>query len=251
MTEIASADVTAALAVLAFFGALIFGITGFGSTLVTIPLATHLVTLKFALAAYSVSDLVNALIVGFENPKSADRGEWARLVPAMLAGTVLGVTLLINLPRAAGMLLLGLFVVFFAIYSLRRKANTASVSRRWAVVAGFIGGITSALFGAGGPLYAAYLSQRGLSKEIYRATMGLVMLTGISLRFLAFVLSGILLERNVLLAALFVVPASLLGIFVARRVVRKISRELLMRVVVILLLASGASLIYRATMAPS
>ena len=44
-------------AAIAFFGALIFGITGFGSALVTIPLATHLVPLAFALPLFAVADL--------------------------------------------------------------------------------------------------------------------------------------------------------------------------------------------------
>src|SRR5918993_266972 len=103
------------LAAIAFLGALIFGITGFGSALITIPLATHLVPLQFALALFAVVDLCCALSVGLENPKNAVRAEWTRLVPMILAGTALGVTLLVNLPRAAGMLLLGLFVLSFAV----------------------------------------------------------------------------------------------------------------------------------------
>ena len=46
---------------LAFCGALVFGLTGFGSALVTIPLATHLVPLPFALALFALTDLVSAL----------------------------------------------------------------------------------------------------------------------------------------------------------------------------------------------
>src|SRR5437763_16275649 len=107
----------ALLAAIAFIGALIFGVTGFGSALVTIPLATHLVPLKFALALFAVVDLCCAFSVGLENPKNAVKSEWTRLVPMILAGTALGVTLLVNLPRAAGMLLLGLFVLSYALYS--------------------------------------------------------------------------------------------------------------------------------------
>src|SRR5256885_2922770 len=101
------------LAAIAFIGALIFGITGFGSALVTIPLATHLVPLKFSLAMFAVVDLCCALSVGLENPKNAVRAEWMRLVPMILAGTALGVTLLVNLPREAGMILLGAFIASY------------------------------------------------------------------------------------------------------------------------------------------
>jgi hypothetical protein len=243
---IESAEI-AALAAIAFLGALIFGITGFGAALVTIPLATHFVPLPFALALFVLADLASALRVGLENPRNALRAEWTRLVPMIVAGTVLGVTLLVNLPRQAAMLLLGLFVVGYALYALMRREGTSRIVHSgWAWVAGLAGGITSTVFGAGGPPYAIYLSQRGLTKEQFRATMGFATMTSISLRVVAFLVTGLLLEADVWIAALAVVPAAFIGIAAARLAFAKISREALMRAVSLLLLASGGALILRA-----
>lgn len=236
----------AALAAIAFLGALIFGITGFGAALVTIPLATHFVPLPFALALFALGDLAMAFSVGLENPRNAVRGEWTRLVPMILVGTVLGITLLVNLPRQAGMLLLGLFVVSFALYSLVARGPVRTVSKAWGWVAGLAGGITSTVFGAGGPPYAIYLSQRGLTKEQFRATMGFATMTSISLRVLAFLVTGVLLVKAVWIAALAVVPAAFIGIVLARRAFHRISREALLKAVSVLLLASGGSLVARA-----
>jgi uncharacterized membrane protein YfcA len=236
----------AALAGIAFLGALVFGITGFGAALITIPLATHLVPLKFALALFVLADLAAALNIGFENPKNAVRGEWTRLVPMILVGTALGVTLLVNLPREAGMILLGLFVLGFGVFTLLPHARSRIISPAWAWPAGLAGGITSTVFGAGGPPYAIYLSQRGLTKEQFRATLGFATLTSISLRTFAFLLTGLLLDWDVWLKALAVVPACLLGIWVARRIFVRISRDALLRAVAVLLLVTGASLIFRA-----
>ena len=236
----------ALLAAIAFSGALIFGITGFGAGLVTIPLATHLVPLQFALALFAVTDLACALRVGTENPRRARREEWVRLVPMVIAGTALGVTLLVNLPRATGMLLLGAFVLCYALYAFFPHARARIVSRHWAWVAGLAGGITSTLFGAGGPPYAIYLSQRGLSKEEFRATMGFATMTSISLRVVAFILTGLLLDRSIWLAALFTVPAALAGIQAARHIFLRISREALLRAVALMLALTGASLAWRA-----
>lgn len=193
-----------------------------------------------------LADLAAALSVGLERPNNAVRSEWTRLVPMILVGTALGVTLLVNLPRAAGMLLLGLFVLGFAVFILLPHARARIVSPAWAWVAGLAGGITSTVFGAGGPPYAIYLSQRGLTKEQFRATLGLATLTSISLRLLAFVVTGVLLDPEVWWKGLAVVPACLVGIWVARRIYLRISREQLMRAVALLLLASGTSLIWRA-----
>ena len=236
-----------ALVAVAFAGSVVFGITGFGAALVTVPFATHFVPLPFALALFVLMDLANAFRVGFENPKNAVKGEWTRMIPTILIGTVTGVTLLVNLPRGAATLALGVFVFAFAINSLARHPDARRVlATGWAYAAGFIGGITSTLFGAGGPPYAMYLSHRGMSKEQYRATLGLATLTSISLRAIAFLATGILLDSKVWIYAAFVVPAGLAGIWAAGHLFRRISRDTLMRAVAFMLLASGASLILRA-----
>lgn len=236
----------AALAAAAFAGSVVFGITGFGAALVTVPFATHFVPLPFALALFVLMDLANAFRIGFENPKHAVKGEWTRLVPTILVGTVAGVTLLVNLPRQAATLSLGIFVFLFALYSLFSRTQSRRVSTRWAYLAGFAGGITSTLFGAGGPPYAMYLSHRGLAKEQYRATMGFATLTSISLRTIAFLATGILLDPKVWIYAVAIVPAGLAGLWAAGHLFRRISRDTLLRAVALMLLASGASLMLRA-----
>jgi len=234
------------IAGIAFLGSLVYGITGFGAALVTIPLATHFVPLPFALSVFALMDLGNALRIGLQRPQDAKKDELVRMVPLVLAGTVVGVTALVNLPRAGAMLALGVFVVLYAGYSLLRRPGGAIVGTGWAYVAGFVGGVTSTLFGAGGPPYAIYLSHRPLAKEQFRATLTLTTVFSIGMRVVAFALTGLLLKREVLLAALAVLPAAFVGVSVASRLFRHISHELLLRLVALLLLATGGSLILRA-----
>ncbi len=233
------------LAAIAFGGAVIFGVTGFGAALVGMPLATHLVPLEFALPLFALADIANSYSVGLEKPRNAVRGEYLRLVPMILVGTAAGVTVLVNLPRAAGQALLGAFVVAYALYALVPHEYARPISRNWAWLAGFCGGVTSALFGAGGPPYVIYLAQRALGKEEFRATLGLVTMTSISLRVIAFLLTGLLLDARVWLAAALVVPAALAGIWLGRRVYLGLPRALLMRAIALLLLLSGGSLLWR------
>jgi len=235
-----------ALAPIAFAGAVVYGITGFGAALVTIPLATHLVPMPFALAMFAVVDLVNALRVGLENPRLAVKAEVVRMAPMIVVGVILGVTALVNLPRKAGMIALGAFVILYALYSLAHRARMRTVGSRWAYVAGLAGGITSTLFGAGGPPYAIYLSHRPLSKDEFRATLTLTTVASISLRVVAFLVTGLLLDPKAWIAAAIAVPAGLAGLAVARHIFRRVSRETLTRLVALMLLASGASLIARA-----
>jgi len=235
-----------ALASIAFLGSIVYGITGFGSGLVTIPLATHFVPLPFALAVFALMDLANALRIGLHRPGDAVKGELARMVPLVLVGTITGVTALVSLPRAGAMLALGVFVLLYAAYSLLRRPRGAIVGTGWAYVAGFAGGITSTLFGAGGPPYAIYLSHRPLSKEQFRATLTLTTVFSIGMRVVAFALTGLLLKWEVLLAAAAVLAAAFAGVSVASRLFRRISHALLLRLVALLLLLTGASLVARA-----
>ena len=201
-----------------------------------------------ALAAAShrgISGLLTEAIRDYVHRRRV-RPEVLRLVPMIVAGTVAGVTVLVNLPRTAGMAALGAFVFAYAVYALFPRRSQRVIAQGWAWVAGFAGGVTSALFGAGGPPYVIYLAQRGLSKEAFRATLGLVTMTSISLRVIAFFLTGLLLDPHVWLAAALVVPAALAGIAVGRRVFLRTTREQLMRIVAALLLLSGGSLVLRA-----
>jgi len=234
-----------ALAPIAFAAGFVQGLTGFGSALVSIPLATFFVPLPFALAVFAVVDFVNGLRLGLENPKNAILGDIARMVPLMIVGIVTGTTLLVNLPRQASLMALGIFILCYAIYSLSRRGGPATVSRNWAFFAGFCGGLSGTLFGAGGPPYAIYLSHRPLTKEQFRATMTLTTIFSIGLRLVAFAVTGLLMQDGVWLAAAAAIPASLFAIYFASKIFRAISREMVMRGVAILLLASGASLIAR------
>jgi uncharacterized membrane protein YfcA len=113
-------------------------------------------------------------------------------------------------------------------------------------VAGFAGGVTSTLFGAGGPPYAIYLSRRPLSKEQYRATLGVCTMFSISLRLVAFFVAGPLQSPTPWLYALAALPASFAGLWLASKAFSRFSRDTLVRAIGFMLAASGISLIVRA-----
>ena len=235
-----------ALAAIAFGGAFIFGVTGFGSALLTIPLATHLVPLPFALAMFSLLDCTSAWRIGLSDPKSAVGAEWKRILLPIVAGTVVGMTILVNLPRAVSMAALGVFVLLIAISNIVRAGAVSLVGLGWSYVAGFAGGITSTLFGAGGPPYAIYLSRRPLTKEQYRSTLGVCTMFSISLRVVAFFIAGPLQSAKPWLWALAILPASFAGLWVASKAFARFSRDTLIRAIGLMLAASGISLIVRA-----
>ena len=123
-----------------FVAYLVFGITGFGASPITIPVLVHLLPLAFVL--------------------QADTRELVTLVPFTLLGLTLGVTLLLRLPRDATLLALGLFVCAYAVNLILRRETRRRLSRWWAAPAGIVGALVGALFGMGGPPYVMYLAGR-------------------------------------------------------------------------------------------
>ncbi len=235
-----------ALVPIGFLGALVYGITGFGSALVTIPLALHFVPLPFALAVFVLQDFSSALRVASENPRHIVKAEVVRMVPFMVVGIIVGTGLLLILPHKASMLALGLFVLTYSAWSLLKRGVPRPVNERWAYVGGFLAGVFGMLFGAGGPPQVIYLSHRGLSKEQFRSTLTLNSVFSLGFRVVALASAGLLFRSEVWMAAALVVPTALLAIVLGSRLFRRISRELVLRLVALMLLASGASLIVRA-----
>ncbi len=240
------ADALVLLALIAFLGAFVYGLTGFGSGLVTIPLASHFHELPFVLAVFALLDCVNAARLSLARPQAIVRDEVRRLVPTCIAGVVLGVALLVLLPPRMLMIALGAFVLAFALHGLLRAGAVPMVSGRWAYVAGLSGGVSSAMFGAGGPPYAIYLSMRPHAVESMRATLAVTSLVSITARIVAFGVAGLLSSWVVWIAALAVVPASLAALWCADRVHATLSREAVLTAVRLLLCLTGASLLIRA-----
>lgn len=129
------------VALVIFAGYMVFGVTGSGASPITIPVLGHVLPLTSVLSLASVLDLGAALALGFHTRRQADARELVTLLPFTLVGLTLGVTLLVNLPRNATLLALGLFVCAYALYVMPRRDTARRLSRRWAAPAGVAGGV--------------------------------------------------------------------------------------------------------------
>ena len=167
------------------------------------------------------------------------------MVPLSLAGAVAGVTLLVALPRQATIGGIGALLVAYALYSLRGGGAARMVSRAWAPVAGFVGGAFGTLFGVGAPPYAIYLAHRPHDKIGYRATLSNMVIFSVGMRVVVFAAGGLVLADRIAGFAVLV-PFALAGLWLGNRLQARISRAGLLRIVSVLLLLIGASLLARA-----
>src|ERR1700752_3411019 len=137
-------DVLLLAALVVFAAYLVFGMTGFGASPITIPVLVHLLPLGFVLPLAALLDLGSALVLGFHTRRQADTRELLTLVPFTLIGLTLGITLLLRLPREATLLALGVFVCAYAVNLVLRRETRGRLSRLWAAPAGLVGGLGGA-----------------------------------------------------------------------------------------------------------
>jgi uncharacterized membrane protein YfcA len=224
----------------------IFGITGFGSTLIAVPLLAHLLPLKFVIPMMVLLDFSAALKIGTQFRADISKRELAYLLPSMVIGMLGGVFLLIKLPAPILLLALGIFVCGYGLYAARGKEAALALSRGWSLPAGLVGGIFSALFSSGGPLYVMYLTARGLDKSQLRSTMSAIFIVTAATRIVLFALSGLYAQDGVLPAAALLFPVMLVGLYFGNRLHLNLPRTRVLQFVGGLLVLSGASLIIRA-----
>jgi len=203
-----SHDVLLLVPLVIFAAYLVFGITGFGASPITIPVLVHLLPLAFVLPLAALLDLGSALALGFHTRRQADTRELVTLVPFTLLGLILGVTLLLRLPRDATLLALGLFVCAYAVNLMLRRETRRRLSRLWAAPAGIVGGLVGALFGMGA-------------------------------------LAGLLVSTTLWLAVAALLPVAWVGVWVGHRAHLRLAPATAARIIAATLFMAGAALVAR------
>ena len=232
-------------AMIVFFGYVVFGVTGFGASPITVPLLAHLLPLTFVLSLAAILDLASGLALGIHTRRQANRDEIVILIPFTLLGLLLGVTLLVNLPRAVTLRALGVFVCAYAVYATARRDVRRPLGRAWAVPAGLAGGVLGALFGSGGPPYVMYLTGRVADPARQRATISQMVIVNVGLRVVAFAVAGLLFGRDLWGAVAVLLPVAWAGVWVGNRLQARLPSTMLARVIAGALCVTGISLIAR------
>lgn len=223
---------------------IVFGVAGFGTALVAGPILILCLPLSKIIPLLVLLDFVAAFGNWLPARRDVARPELLRLLPCMALGCIAGVMFLLNLKSDLLLLLMGIFISAYALYSLALKVRPTQVAAGWSIPTGVVGGLFGAMFGSGGFLYALYLNAR-LPKEAARATQSALISCSTVVRLSLFVIAGVYADGALLLLAACLLPAMALGLWIGRRVTRKLSREAFVRLVTWLVLASGVALIAR------
>ena len=224
---------------------LIFGISGFGSTLIAVPLLAHLMPLKFVIPVVVILDCISAISMGLKLRAQVWKAEFVPLLPFLLIGLVAGAFVLVKLPTQWLILGLGCFVVIFGTHFLLDRKSMIRLPRWSAAPIGLFAGTTSSALGVGGPIYVFYFTARGATPEQIRATVPTVFSFTTVARIAIFAGLSLFNTQILLTAALLLAPMAL-GLWCGHRLHGRLTRDQAIRIVGGLLLLSGVSLIVRA-----
>jgi uncharacterized membrane protein YfcA len=232
-------------ALIVLFGYSVLAVGGFGSALVSMPLLALVLPLKLVVPLMLLLDFTGMLSQGVRLRRDLDTKEMLAVIPPQLAGMVAGVAALVWLPGRALLVLLGVFILGYALHSLRSPAPRKPIARWWAVPTGLFGGLIGGMFGTGGAVFALYFAMRIPDFARMRATLSAVFVVGTGTRLLLFLVSGLLLQTEVWMGYLMLVPFVWGGLYIGHRLQHRLTPLQVARAVSVLLLFSGASVLVK------
>ena len=229
-----------------FLGYLVYGLTGFGASIVALPLIAQVIPLKLAVVLMVVMDLIAGFLFGLKNRRDVSFAEVRQLLLWAVLGMVLGVTLLVKAPESLLLVILGAFALFQSGRNLfYRTTDFTPIAAGWRLIYGTVGGMFSALYGTGGPIYVIYIARRVASETVRRATVAfLIFLLGFG-RLALFVMAGLLLNPQLLPYLAVCLPACLLAVVTGSWLRRRLQVRHLNQLVWVIVGLAGASLLIR------
>ncbi|MGH8746789.1 MAG: TSUP family transporter, partial [Burkholderiales bacterium] len=141
---------------------------------------------------------------------------------------------------------LGLFVLAYAAYGRTRRGVPLALARAWSGPIGLVGGALSAMFGTGGVLFAIFNSGRIHDKGELRATNAAMIMASSLVRLVLFGATGLLSQDGLVVTALLFAPVVIAGVLIGNRLHASIPAAAVVRVVHLLLVVAGISLLARA-----
>ncbi len=225
----------------------VLGLTGFGSALVIVPLLAWHWPLPEVVALTLLMDVPASAFHSGLNWRQVQWRELRRLLPGLVAGTVLGLWLLPHLNARWPLLLLGLYVAGVGVNALRpASARTELPAPLWAHPVGTAIGLVEMLFGTAGPLVVAWLSRRVADVQQMRASTPMIITVAASTVLVGMAWDGRLGSALLWQRWAVLIGVALTGVWLGHRVAHRVPVTRLRQIICGLLVVSGLMLALRA-----
>ncbi len=226
-------------AILAVFAAgVVKGLTGFGFSLLSVPVLIVLLGPRTAVPAIILLNAV-ANVVLFPLVRRSAR--LRRVLPLIVAGIVtvpIGMVLLLSLDPNVVKLIAGCVSILFALAFLAGFRRPLHNERVGFAAAGVISGTLNGLISTGGPPAVLFLNNQGVPKKEFRANL-LAYFLFLSLASVPTFLAGGLLSAQVAQTALMLVPAMFLGAYAGNKLLHRLPERLFRVIALLVVILAG------------
>jgi len=233
----------------AFAGGFVSGFSGFAMGLVVSGIWLHIITpLQTAalIAGYGL------LTQGYGIIKLHQALNWRAIWPLSLGTTIgipIGVLLLTYINPVYVRLGVGVLLVLYAIYSLARPAfKPMKIGAATDIGIGFVNGLVGGVTGLGGGVSTISCQWGGWTRDAQRAVFQPVLFAAFVVISISLTVTGAFTAETIKLYGLGL-PLMLVGIWSGFKLYGKIDDEMFRKVVLILILLAGLSLIVPAALA--
>lgn len=219
------------------------GLCGFANTLV------FTTVMSFGMSNRNISPVELLLgypsnaVIAYRERKSIDPRLCLPLAALVVLGSIPGMLLLKNADTGAVKMVFGAVIVLLGVEMLLRERKKKQVKESKILLAliGLLSGVLCGLYGVGA-LLGAYIGRVAKDAKAFRANICVVFFVENTLRIVLYSIAG-LLNMGMALQALRLLPVALLGLFLGARSAELVSEKTVKRVVIIMLILSGLSLI--------
>lgn len=224
----------------AALGGLLNGFTGFGSSLVMIPLLTFVYGPAEAIAiGIGLATLGYVLLL----PEAMRDADWPDVIPASLMGFVfvpIGIFLLFVVDPGVTRRLMGAIVILVALVMLRGWNYDGPRNILTSAAAGSFTGLTTGFFGMGAPGVSIYYLSGRIGAAVQRANILIVLGVMAALTMVGVTLAGGAGWSSLVLGVLLIPPFALptwLGAWMFRRTSNEVYRQACLWLLIVMGLA--------------
>lgn len=158
-------------AVIIFFAALVQAALGFGMALVAMPLLIAIWGIQTASPSFALLGTTATFINAIRWRQSITRHDIVNLLLPALIGVPIGVWILGAVDPVIVTGAMGVLLILYALYSLAGWRLPPVTAPRWAYGFGFLAGILTGAYNAGGPPLVVYGSACEWSPERFKGNM--------------------------------------------------------------------------------
>ena len=213
------------------------GVSGFGFSLVSIPILALVVPVKAAIVGGAILGVVQSGLVVTRDHRHVEWRSAAVLVAAALAGMPIGLLVITRVREEPLQIVIAVTVLVFTGL-LWRRVRLPTDSLPAEVGVGFTSGMLSTSTGMSGPPLVIALQARGVPPNAFRATLAAVFVSGSAISLLLFWSQGLVTAEALRVAAAGL-PGLLVGILVGELAFRRVDHERFRAIVLLLLVASA------------